>query len=168
LWELQSYISGIRSLYKTQQPGLQPGLPPRNVESDEHLLARLLVYDCRKDIHIDLLRSSDPDYLLIRLLYFEDYGLNETSKLPDAVTQSLEEFGCQASRAREYGIIIHNNLLRMATAITEEGYLGLGSLFMKPGDVIVVFDGARAASILRRADESPNENETWITPSGAQ
>jgi hypothetical protein len=45
---------------------------------------------------MDLLRSSDPDYLLIKLLDFDDYVLNDISKLPDRVTQSLEEFGCQA------------------------------------------------------------------------
>jgi hypothetical protein len=56
----------------------------------------------------------------------------------------------------------------MAASITEEGYLGLGPVFMKPGDVLVVFDGAHMASVLGRADESPNENETSITPIGAQ
>jgi hypothetical protein len=92
LSELQSYISNIRSLHKTQQLGLPPG----NAESVEPLFARLLVYDCRKDVQMDLLRSSDPDYLLIRLLDFDDYVLNDISKLADRVTQSLEEFGCQA------------------------------------------------------------------------
>jgi hypothetical protein len=52
----------------------------------------------------------------------------------------------------------------VAAAITEEGYLGLGSLFMKPGDVVVVFDGAPMASVLRKADEPPNECGIWIIP----
>ena len=71
-------------------------------------------------------------------------------------------------RARDYGRAVYNNLRGMAAVIIEEGYLGLGQLFMKPGDVIVVFDGAHMASILRRADESLNENETSISSSGAQ
>jgi hypothetical protein len=162
--ELQSYLSEIRSLYKTQHLGLPPG----NAESVEHLFARLLVYDCRKHNDMEILRSSDPDYLLNRLLDFDDYLLSDTSKLPDTVTLSLNEFGCQASRARDYGQTVFGNLLGLAVAITEEGYLGLGSLFVKPGDVIAVFDGAPMASILRKVDEPPNENEALITPSGAQ
>jgi hypothetical protein len=117
---------------------------------------------------MDVLRSSNPDDLLNILLDFDDYVLNDTSKLPDTVTQSLEEFGCQASRARDYRRAVYSNLRGMAAAITEEGYLGLGSLFMKPGDVIVVFNGAHMASILRRVDEFLNENKTSITPSGTQ
>lgn len=164
LSELQSYISEIRPLHKTQRPRLPPG----NAGRVEHLLARLLVYDCRKDNQMELFRNSAPDYLLVRLLALEDYVLNGTSKLPGRVTRLLEKFGSQASRARDYGIIIYDNLHGMAAAITEEGYLGLGPLFTKPGDVIVVFDGAHMASVLRRADQSPNKNETSITPCGAQ
>jgi hypothetical protein len=142
----------------------QVGLHPENPESVERLFARLLAHDGRKDRHLDTLRSSNPDYLLIRLFDFEDYVLNDISKLPDEVTQSLEEFGCQATRARDYGNIVYNNLQAVAAAITEEGYLGLGSPFMKPGDVVVVFDGASMASVLRKADEPPNECGIWIIP----
>jgi hypothetical protein len=117
---------------------------------------------------MELLRSLDPDYLLNRLLDFDDYVLNDTSKLPDTVTLSLNEFGCQASRAMAYGNTVYRNLLGLAAAITEEGYLGLGSLFMKPGDVIVVFDGAHMVSVLRGADEPPNENETSNAASRTQ
>jgi hypothetical protein len=72
LSELHSYISEFKSLYKTQQLGLSP----RNIESVEHLFARFLGCDCRRDIYTNLLRSSDPNCLLTRFLDFEDYILN--------------------------------------------------------------------------------------------
>lgn len=82
------------------------------------------------------------------LLDFEDY-ICGTSSLPDEVEHSLGILGDRQTRARAYVNNLEYTILHDTFLVTWNGSLEICTGFPKPGDIIVVFDDANMASILR-------------------
>lgn len=105
------------------------------------------------------LRSDDPGYEWWQIVEKQDEESQKPDIIPQTVNISIPSHYMEAAVARSSNPLDHwkyhlNNVVRPTVKhtrlfITSEGYMGLGALATKPGDVVYVAKGGEMPLLLR-------------------